>query len=93
MKKEKKTVFHKVKPFTKHIMHQLQENGFRYVQVRGYTSDKRLDYMEPQIMVLIPIKELSDNGMGSGIYESLDSPILEIWVANDIGINVFVCCG
>ena len=50
----------KTAPFTIAVLETLKNKGFRYVQVKGFTSDKKLDYMEPRYLVLIPMKTLPD---------------------------------
>lgn len=57
----------------------LKNSGYRYVQIRSYTSDRREDYMAPDYYVLTPIKDFSDNPDNMEIYESINSPILKYW--------------
>jgi hypothetical protein len=91
MKEEKRTFLPSMKPFTAALRLQLQKDGFKYVQVKGYSGDRRLDYIGTSLVILIPIRYLAENGMGSGIYESLDSPLLDLWVVDDSGVKIFVC--
>jgi hypothetical protein len=73
------------------VLKELKKRGFHYVHVNAFTSDKRLDYMEPRYFVLVPIKELPQEREKKGIYELVDSPTLINWAnAPDEGIKVFV---
>ena len=57
----------------------LQKKGYKYVQVKGLTTDKHYDYTDPQIIVLVPLKELSSDPNKKDIYEPIESEILEQW--------------
>ena len=73
------------------LLQKLKEKGFRYVQVMGFTTDRRLDYMEPRFLLLVPIRELSDDPEKKEIYEPIDSRILEDWAnAPDDGIKILI---
>ncbi len=71
--------FGKTAPFTRAVMESLMNKGFRYVQVKGVTSDKKLDYMEPRYLVLIPMKALPDTPGSIEIYEAINSKLLQEW--------------
>jgi len=76
---------------TVQALEDLKKGGFRFVRVNAYTRDKRLDYVEPYYIVLVPIKELSEDLDKKGIYEPVDSPMLVSWAkAPDDGIEVFI---
>lgn len=79
MKNETKENFGTTAPFTIAALETLKNKGFRYVQVKGFTSDKRLDYMEPRYLVLIPLKELPVDGSTIEIYEPINSKLLLEW--------------
>ena len=82
MRNETRENFGTTTPFTIAALETLKNKGFRYVQVKGFTSDKRLDYMEPQYLVLIPMKELPVDGSKIEIYESINSQLLLDWAAH-----------
>ena len=89
MKNEDKDYFGSAKPLTSAALHKLKDKGFRYLQVKGFSSDKRLDYMEPRYFILVPLKELPQDTAHKGIYEPIDSDLLEEW-ANVPGGNTDV---
>jgi hypothetical protein len=67
----------------------LKSLGFRYAQVKGFTNDNRLDYIEPRYLILVPFKELPEDSELKEIYERLDSKILMDWACSpDVGIEV-----
>jgi hypothetical protein len=66
-------------PLTPAALKALINKGFRYVQVKGFTSDKRLDYISPRYLVLIPIKNLPDDLGKIEIYEPTNSQLLLDW--------------
>lgn len=82
MKNETRENFGTTTPFTIAALETLKNKGFRYVQVKGFTSDKRLDYMEPRYLVLIPMKELPVDGGKIEIYEPINSQLLLDWATN-----------
>lgn len=72
-------------------LQKLKDDGFQFVQVKGFTAGRRLDYMEPSFFVLLPIKELPDDVNKKGIYEPIHSSILSEWAKSpDDGIKVLV---
>lgn len=82
MKNETREDFETAAPFTIAALETLKNKGFRYVQVKGFTSDKKLDYMEPRYLVLIPMKELPVDAGKIEIYESINSQLLLDWASN-----------
>ena len=77
--------------FTMATLRALKDKGFRYVQVKGFTSDKRIDYMDPQHLVLIPITSLPAEAGEMEIYEPIESPLLREWAGNSHdGIAVLI---
>lgn len=79
------------KKLTPASLQSLKKRGFRYVQVQGFSPDKHLDYMEPRYFVLVPLKHLPDEADKKGIYEPIESNILNEWAqAGDEGFEVFL---
>ncbi|HTQ65792.1 MAG TPA: hypothetical protein VMI12_13405 [Puia sp.] len=73
------------------LLQKLKEKGFQYVQVQGFTTDRRLDYMEPRFLVLTPIKELPLDPAEMEIYEPINSKLLEDWANSpDEGFEIYV---
>lgn len=79
MEQRKKNQPRPVKPLTEQLIQQLIKKGFRFVLIKGYTMDKRSDYMEPHYLLLVPIRELSHAEGEMEIYESLESKLLVSW--------------
>ncbi len=70
----------------------LQSKGYKYVQIKGLTTDKHYDYTDPQLIVLIPFKELSSDPNKKDIYEPIESDILLEW-ARDTDENFEIVIG
>ena len=91
MKNETAEKFESTVRLTLEQLQKLKDRGFRYVLVKGFTTDGRLDYMEPRFLLLVPIKELSDDPAEKEIYEPIDSKILIDWANSPYdGVAVFV---
>lgn len=73
-------------PFCAKTLDELQSKGYKYVQVKGFTIDKHFDYVDPSILVLVPIKELPTDPLKKEIYEPLGSELLYKWASE---INEF----
>jgi hypothetical protein len=82
MKNETREDFGTTAPFTLAALEVLKNKGFLYVQIKGFTSDKRLDYMEPRYLLLVPMVALPDEPGKVEIYESINSKLLQEWAAN-----------
>lgn len=82
MKNETREDFGKTTPFTRAVLETLKDKGFLYVQVKGFTADKRPDYMEPRYLVLIPMKSLPEIPGSIEIYEAINSRLLEEWATH-----------
>ena len=73
------------------VLLRLKNKGFKYVQVKGFSSDRKSDYMVPGYLVLVPIKELSTDPNKKDIYEPIDSQLLINWANSpNVGIKVLV---
>lgn len=55
----------------------LQEKGYKYLQVQGFTLDHHAEYVEPHYLLLVPTKELPMD-----IYEPINSEMVSEWIAN-----------
>jgi hypothetical protein len=78
-------------PLTVQNLKDLKDRGFRYVLVKGFTMDRRLDYTELRYFMLVPIKDLSDDPNNTGIYEPIESKILQDWASSpDDRVEVLV---
>lgn len=67
--------------FNRKTLDKLLEEGYNYVQVRGLTIDKHYDYIEPSLLVLVPLKELPVTSLKKDIYEPVNSELLYKWAA------------
>lgn len=67
--------------FDASALKKLENDGYRFVQIKGLTVDKHFDYIEPHFMVLVPFKNLPTEQDQKDIYEPIDSLILKQWAA------------
>lgn len=65
------------KPLTSEAINTLQKNGYKYLQVQGFTLDHHAEYVEPHYLMLVPYKELPRD-----IYELIDSDLVNEWITN-----------
>jgi hypothetical protein len=65
------------KPLTAEAIHTLEEKGYRYLQVQGFTIDHHAEYVEPHYLMLVPFKELPMD-----VYEPINSPLVHEWISN-----------
>jgi len=78
-------------PLTLQMLQQIEDDGYKFVQVKGLTFDKHYDYVEPHFLVLVPMKELPTAQEHKDIYEPLPSPLLQKWVIeNDDALEIMV---
>lgn len=76
---------------TRQVLENLKASGYRYVVVEGYTVDRRQDFIEMNHFVLRPLRDLPNLPGDLGIFESIDSPILDEWAdAPDGSIQAFI---
>jgi len=69
--------------FTVKALDSLQSRGFKFVHVIGLTVDNHYDYTDPQLLLLVPLKELPTDPEKKGIYEPIESELLYKW-ANEV---------
>jgi len=94
MKNETRENFGATNLLTPSVLQNLKNKGFRYVQVTGFSSDRKPDYMEPRYFMLVPVKDLPGNQQEQGIYEPIDSKILMDWANSPYeGVEVLVAGG
>ena len=67
--------------FSVKALDSLQNEGYKFVQVKGLTIDRHYEYVEPHILVLVPFKELPTSPMQRDIYEPIKSELLYKWAA------------
>ena len=71
------------KPLTSEALYSLQEKGYKYLQVQGFTMDHHAEYVEPNYLMLVPIKELPTDQAKMEIYEPIDSALIASWITAD----------
>jgi hypothetical protein len=59
----------------------LKDRGFRFVLIKGYTTDRRVDYIVLNYFTLVPVKDLPEDPNKKEIYEPIDSDILLEWAS------------
>ncbi len=70
-------------PFTLKSLRKIEDAGYKYVQVKGLTADKHFDYIEPHVMILVPMRELPTDQDKKDIYEPVASKLLQQWAAEE----------
>lgn len=70
-------------PLTLKSLQKIEDDGYKFVQVKGLTADKHFDYIEPHYLVLVPMKELPLDQDKKDIYEPCPSKLLEQWAAEE----------
>src|SRR5882757_10904309 len=76
---------------TQQSLQQLKDSGFRFVLIKGYTTDRRIDYIEVNYFTLVPVKDLPEDPNKKEIYEPIDSEILMEWASfPDHGAKVVI---
>ncbi|HEX4849521.1 MAG TPA: hypothetical protein VFV08_01890 [Puia sp.] len=70
-------------PFNQRSLSALERRGFKYVQIKGLTTDSHYDYIETRFLVLIPMKELPQDPNQKDIYERVDSKLLQRWAKEE----------
>ncbi len=93
MTNEVKNNFLSHKPLTKEALSNLQQKGYKYLQVQGYTLDHHPEYVEPHYLMLVPIKGLSAHRGKMDIYEDIDSDLIKEWIKagnNNDSLEIFL---
>jgi hypothetical protein len=63
-------------------LQKLKEQGFRFVLVKGYSLNRRSDYIELNHWMLEPVVQLPEDPARKEIYEPIDSEILLEWASS-----------
>jgi hypothetical protein len=92
MTNEIKNNFLSHKPLTFEALDNLQQKGYKYLQVQGYTLDHHPEYVEPHYLMLVPIKSLSVKREQMDIYEEIDSNQIKEWIkaGNSNRLEIFL---
>ncbi|PWT76805.1 MAG: hypothetical protein C5B59_05615 [Bacteroidetes bacterium] len=70
-------------PFNQRSLTALEKHGYKYVQIKGLSTDNHYDYIETRFLVLIPLKELPLDPNQKDIYEPIDSKLLRRWAQEE----------
>ena len=71
-------------------LQKLKDQGFRFVLIKGYSLNKRSDYIELNHWVLVPVMQLPEDPAQKEIYEPIDSEILLEWANSPDGIQAYL---
>jgi hypothetical protein len=74
MTNEMKSNYFFHKPITAEAIDKLQMNGYKYLQVQGFTLDHHPEHVEPHYLLLVPTKH------PTGIYEPINSDMVNDWI-------------
>ncbi len=74
------------KDLTPQALLNLQDRGYKFLQIQGFTIDHHAEYVEPNYFMLVPIRELPTNPEKMDIYEPINSELLANW-AKDGNFN------
>jgi hypothetical protein len=64
-------------------LRKIEDEGYKFVQVKGLTADKHFDYIEPHCLILVPMRELPSEQEKKDIYEPVNSKLLEQWATEE----------
>lgn len=70
-------------PLTLKSLRKIEDEGYKFVQVKGLTADKHFDYIEPHCLILVPMKELPTDQAKKDIYEPVSSKLLQQWAVEE----------
>ena len=96
MTNELKSNYQGHRALTFEALDSLQKKGYKYLQVQGFTLDHHPEYVEPNYLLLVPIKELSANREKMDIYEEINSELIREWVTstdNSDRLEIFLAAG
>ncbi len=68
-------------PFNIASLKRLQSEGYNFVQVKGLTIDNHYEYIEPHLLVLLPLRALPVDPGKKDIYEPIPSDLLFKWAS------------
>jgi len=83
MTNENKSNYLDHKPLTSAALDILQEKGYKYLQVQGFTMDHHAEYVDPHYLMLVPMQELPTDQAKKDIYEPINSDLINSWIATE----------
>ncbi len=92
MTNEMKKNFDNHGSLTIEALNHLKAKGYKYLQVQGFTLDHHLEYIEPNYLMLVPMKSLTANKSNMDIYEDISGETIINWAnrGNDENLQVFL---
>jgi hypothetical protein len=85
MTNENKNNYLDHKPLTSEALTLLQQKGYKYLRVQGFTMDHHLEYVDPHYLMLVPMKELPTDQAKMDIYEPINSELITSWLTSNSG--------
>lgn len=70
----------------------LKEKGYKYLQVQGFTLDHHPEYIEPNYIMLVPMKSLSSKTNKIDIYEDIGGDTIISWAkrSKDESLQIYL---
>jgi hypothetical protein len=65
--------------FNQKSLDNLESKGYKFVLVKGFTTDNHYEHIDPHCLVLVPVKELPTDPGKKDIYAPIGSDILHQW--------------
>lgn len=72
-------------PLNKKSLDKLESQGYKFVLVKGLTSDHHYEHVEPQCLLLVPVKELPSDPGEKDVYAPIQSERLHQWAVEEQG--------
>jgi hypothetical protein len=67
---------------TDQTLQELKDEGFQYVLIKDYTPDRRLDHIQLNHFILVPVMQLPTDPGEKEIFAPIDSEVLLDWVSS-----------
>lgn len=77
-------------PLTLVALKTLQKQGYQFVQVKAFSSDKHFDYVDPRMFIMVPLRELPVDPVLKDIYEPIGSDLLKTWALENDEMTQFL---
>ncbi len=92
MTNEMKKNFDNHGSLTIEALNHLKTKGYKYLQVQGFTPDHHPEYIEPNYLMLVPMKSLSSKKNNMDVYEDISGETIINWAnhGDDESLHVFL---
>jgi hypothetical protein len=71
-------------------LQELKDLGFQFVLIKGYSLNRRSDYIELNHFILVPVTELPEDPAQKEIFEPIDSEILLDWANSPEDVTAYI---